>query len=82
MRLRNAYVAKQNVIGGLLVFTILIAVSLALGFYGYYMERAPKTTTAPTTSPTTTTTLANITNTATVTTTPTNTTTEVPYTPQ
>lgn len=83
--LRNVRIAKQNVIGGLLVFTILIAVSLALGFYGYYTEKAPRTTisaTSPTTTPTTTTTPANITNTTTVITTPTNTTSEVPYVPE
>ncbi len=89
VRIRNARNAKQNVIGGLLIFTILIAVSLALGFYGYYVERVPKTTnTTPTTSPVTTptttptTTPANTTNTTTIVTTPTNTTSEVPYVPE
>ncbi|GEM_PF-1379324 len=92
MGLGNVRVAKQNVIGGLLVFIILIGVSLALGFYGYYIEKAPRTTTkttttSPTTTPANTTTPTNATNTnvsETLTTTPTNTTTpsEVPYVPE
>lgn len=90
MRLRNTRTAKQNVIGGLLVFTILISVSLVLGLYGYYTERTSRTTTKPTTNLTTTpptnttatltTTPTNTTNT--VTTTPTNTTAELPYVPE
>ncbi|MGC8974590.1 MAG: hypothetical protein ACP5KB_00135 [Thermoprotei archaeon] len=84
---RNVFVAKQNVIGGLLIFTILISVSLALGLYGYYTEKAPRTTTktTPTTSPTETPT-ANLTTSVTTpvntTTTPTNTTSEAPYVPK
>ncbi|MCC6032754.1 MAG: hypothetical protein LM561_01565 [Desulfurococcaceae archaeon] len=88
----NFRVAKQNVIGGLLVFTILIGVSLALGFYGYYVEKAPRTTTkttttSPTTTPSNTTTPTNTTSpsvSTTPTTTPTNTTTtsEAPYVPE
>ncbi|MEO3993812.1 MAG: hypothetical protein QN229_05885 [Desulfurococcaceae archaeon TW002] len=78
MEIRSARTAKQKIISGLLVFTLLIIISLALGFYGYYIERTPKTTinTTPTITPTT-----PINTTPTITT-PTNTTVEVPYTPE
>lgn len=84
MKVGSARIAEQRKISGLLIFALLIAVSLALGFYGYYTERVPRTTTntTPTTSPTITpTTLTTPVNTTTTITTQTNTTAEVPYTP-
>ncbi len=89
MKIGSARTAKQKMLSGLLVFALLIAVSLALGFYGYYTERASRTptnttpTTSPTTTPTTTPTpTITPTTTPTTTPTPTNTTIETPYEPE